>query len=142
MSVRFVKLFLVVILLFSAVISMAQGQEVVIEKGIITQTIYNQDVEDGDRKPVLMKVETYNEKGFLIDLKIYNHDGRYAKDWFEYKYNTNDQLTEVIEYDAKGKFKERTEYKYNDKGLKSERLIYDRRNRLKKKRAYAYEYRQ
>lgn len=115
-----------------------QSREVILNEAIVSQTIYEQDVEGGDNKPLIVKKETYDKKGLLIDLKQYDDEGKNAKDWFVYKYNEKDQLVEEIEYNSRAKQKKRTEYKYNTKGLKSERLIYDEKNRLSKKRIYEY----
>ena len=117
----------------------AQSKKTRIEKGILVKTTYKQDLEDGDKKRILDKVETYNKNGELVDLKIYDRAGKYAKDWFQFKYNIKGELIEKVEYDSKQKLKERTVYKYS-KGLRISKEVFDDKERLSKKTTYEYQF--
>lgn len=130
-----------VILLFILLIghaSWAQSKKTIIEKGILVKTTYRQDFEEGEKDRVLDKVETFNERGELVDLKVYDSAGKYAKDWFQYKYNSDGELIEEVEYDSKQKFKERTVYKYAN-GLKISKEVFDEKERLSKQTTYEYQ---
>ena len=116
----------------------AQSKKTIIEKGIHVKTTYKQDFEEGEKNRVLDKVETFNEKGELVDLKVYDRAGKYAKDWFQYKYNSDGELIEEVEYDSKQKFKERTVYKYSN-GLKISKEVFDEKERLSKQTTYEYQ---
>ena len=116
-----------------------QVTKTIIEKGILVKTTYKQDFEDGDKKRRIEKIETFNEKGELVDLKVYDSAGKYAKDWFQYKYNSEGMLIEEVEYDSKQKFKERTVYKYEN-GLKISKDVFDEKERLSKQTTYEYQF--
>jgi hypothetical protein len=125
--------------LFSGQLISAQSKSTIIEKGILVKTTYKQDIEDGDKKRRIDKVETFNEKGDLVDLKNYDSAGKYAKDWFQYKYDNDGNLIEEIEYDSKQKLKERTVYKYT-KGLKVSKEVFDEKERLSRHTTYEYQF--
>jgi len=131
-------IFLISFLLAGQII-FAQSQSTVIEKEILVKTTYKQDFEAGDKKKQIDKIETYNDKGELVDLKIYDSAGKYAKDWFQYKYDSNGNLIEEIEYDSKQKLKERIVYKYSN-GLKISKEVFDEKERLSKQTTYEYQY--
>lgn len=116
----------------------AQSKKTILEKGILVKTTYIQDFEDGDKERIIDKIETFNEKGELIDLKVYNSAGKYVKDWFQYKYNSEGKLIEEVEYDSKQKFKKRTVYKYKN-GLKISKEVFDEKERLSKQTTYEYQ---
>ena len=120
-------------------IAMAQSKETIVEKGIVVKTTYKQDVEDGDKTKKIDKIETFNAEGELVDLKIYDSNGKYAKDWFEYKYDSNGNLIEEVEYDSKQKLKDRTVYKYSN-GLLISKEVFDEKGRLSKKTTYEYQF--
>lgn len=120
-------------------IAMAQSKETIVEKGIVVKTTYKQDIEDGDKTKRIDKIETFNAEGELVDLKVYNSNGKYAKDWFEYKYDQNGNLIEEVEYDSKQKLKDRTVYKYGN-GLLISKEVFDEKGRLSKKTTYEYQY--
>ena len=85
------------------------------------------------------KIETFNDKGELVDLKNYDSAGKYAKDWFQYKYDTDGNLIEEVEYDSKENFKKRTLYKYSN-GLEISKEEFDEKGRLSKQTTYEYQY--
>ena len=134
------KVLVLLSLLIVSQLIVAQSKKTIIEKGIVVKTTYKQDLEDGDRERKIDKIETYNDKGDLVDLKVYNSNGKYAKDWFQYKYNEDGKLIEEIEYDSKQNIKDRTVYKYVN-GLKTSKEVFDRKGRLSKRTTYEYEFR-
>ncbi len=136
---NFSKVLILISFLFACQLTIAQSKETIIEKGIVVKTTYKQDIEDGDKTRKIDKIETFNAKGELVDLKIYNSTGKYAKDWFQYKYNEDGKLIEEIEYDSKQKFKDRTVYKYVN-GLKTSREEFDKKERLIRKTTYEYQF--
>ena len=125
--------------LLTGQISFAQAQSTIVEKGILLKTTYKKDLEDGDNKKRIDKVETFNDKGELVDLKHYDSAGKYAKDWFQYKYDNSGNLIEEVEYDSKQKLKERTVYKYSN-GLKISKEVFDEKERLSNQTTYEYQY--
>lgn len=125
--------------LFTSQIIIAQTQNTIIEKGILIKTTYKQDLEDGDKEKRIDKIETFNDKGELVDLKNYDSAGKYAKDWFQYKYDTDGNLIEEVEYDSKQNFKKRTLYKYSN-GLEISKEEFDEKGRLSKQTTYEYQY--
>ncbi len=118
----------------------AQSKKEIIQKGIEVKRIYKQDVKDGEDQLYIEKEEFYNSRGDLIEMKEYADNGTKIKDWFQYKYDTDGNLTEEIEFNSKGEIKERI-VTYWENGLKTHREIYDDKDRLKEKRTYEYEYR-
>jgi hypothetical protein len=131
-------LILISLLIVSQLI-IAQSKETIIEKGIVVKTTYKQDLEDGEKERRIDKIETFNSKGELVDLKIYNSGGKYAKDWFVYTYNSDGKLIEELEYDSKKKLKDRTVYKYVD-GLRTSKEVFDAKGRLSRKTTYEYQF--
>lgn len=124
--------------LLASQLTTAQTKETIAEKGILVKTNYKQDFANGDKKKLVDKIETFNKKGELIDLKVYNSKGQYAKDWFQYKYDANGRLAKETEYDAKQNLKKRTVFKYDTNGRTSEEIEYYPEGRFKKRTLYKY----
>lgn len=118
----------------------AQSKKEIIQKGIEVKRIYKQDVKDGEDQLYIEKEEFYNARGDLIEMKEYGDNGTKINDWFQYKYDTDGNLTEETEFNSKGEIKERI-VTFWENGLKTHREIYDDKDRLKEKRTYEYEYR-
>jgi hypothetical protein len=134
-----IKAIALICLVFMGQTAMAQSKETIVEKGIVVITTYKQDLEDGDKTKRIDKIETFNAKGELVDLKVYNSNGKYAKDWFEYKYDQNGNLIEEVEYDSKQKLKDRTVYKYID-GLIMSKEVFDEKGKLSRVTTYEYQF--
>lgn len=132
-------IFILAILLIS-LSSYAQDRKEVIEKGIQVKRNYEINVAEGDNTPYLEKEEYYNFRGDLTEIKELKDNGKTLVLWFKYKYDSQGNVTEELELNAKGEQKERIEYKYEN-GLKVEKNYYDSKNRLAKKKTFKYELR-
>lgn len=132
-------IFILSILLIS-LSSYAQDRKEVIEKGIQVKRNYETNVAEGDNTPYLEKEEYYNFRGDLTEIKELKDNGKTLVLWFKYKYDSQGNVTEELELNAKGEQKERIEYKYEN-GLKVEKNYYDSKNRLAKKKTFKYELR-
>ncbi len=132
-------IFILSILLIS-LSSYAQDRKEVIEKGIQVKRNYETNVAEGDNTPYLEKEEHYNFRGDLTEIKELKDNGKTLVLWFKYKYDSQGNVTEELELNAKGEQKERIEYKYEN-GLKVEKNYYDSKNRLAKKKTFKYELR-
>lgn len=132
-------IFILAILLIS-LSSYAQDRKEVIEKGIQVKRNYEINVAEGDNTPYLEKEEYYNFRGDLTEIKELKDNGKTLVSWFKYKYDSQGNVTEELELNAKGEQKERIEYKYEN-GLKIEKNYYDSKNRLAKKKTFKYELR-
>lgn len=120
--------------------SFAQDKKDVIEKGIQVKRNYELDIANGDKEPSIEKEEYYNFRGDIVEIKEFKDAGKTLSLWFKYKYDSQGNLIEEQELNAKGEQKERFEYKYEN-GLKTEKLYYDNKNRLTKKKIFKYELR-
>lgn len=133
-------LLIILSLSFFTLISYGQDKKEVIEKGIQVKRNYEQDIANGDKEPAIEKEEYYNFRGDIVETKEYTDAGKTLSIWFKYKYDSQGNLIEEQELNAKGEQKERFEYKYEN-GLKIEKLYYDNKNRLTKKKIFKYELR-
>jgi hypothetical protein len=134
-----IKSSLIVLLLLTFNSLVAQSEAEIKEKGIKSKTFYVQNIEDGEKEPVIDKIESYDEHGRLIDLKIYDREGKNIKDWFQYKYNEAGLIIEEVEYDSRSRLKERIVHIYKG-GLKVEKHYFDDKERMTKKKVYEYQY--
>jgi len=131
------------IILSSTIITLnsyAQDKKDVIEKGIQVKRNFELDIANGEKEPSIEKEEYYNFRGDIIESKEFSDAGKTISIWFKYKYDSQGNLIEELELNAKGEQKERFEYKYEN-GLKTEKLFYDNKNRLTKKKIFKYELR-
>jgi hypothetical protein len=133
-------LFVISFLFVSGTSLLAQSAKEIVQKGIEVKRIYQQDIVDGEKESTLWKEEFYNFRGDLIEIKEYSNQGKQVKLWFKYKYDSDGNMTESIEYDSRGVVKEHFVDKF-EKGLRTERIFYDEKGRVIRKRTYKYEIR-
>lgn len=129
----------VITLLFLTGILNGQGRKTIEEKGIIQQTVHEYFLAEGMNKPVVEKIEKYNEEGEVVEIQEFNKLGE-VKLWEKYVYDEEGNLVEEIFLDEKGKVT-RTEKSIYKDGLRIEKQFFDDRGRLFKKKEYLYEYR-
>ena len=116
-----------------------QGRKTIEEKGIMQQTVHEYFLAEGMNKPVVEKIEKYNEEGEVIEIQEFNKLGE-VQLWEKYVYDEEGNLVEEIFLDEKGKVT-RTEKSIYKDGLRVEKQFFDERGRLFKKKEYLYEYR-
>lgn len=129
-----------ILLLLVPALAFGQGSKTLKKKNVVSQTTYEYFLAEGKNDPVVEKIETYDEEGNTIEVKVFNKTGG-VKQWEKYNYDENDDVIEEIYLDEKGRVTERIEYTFEDK-LVSEKRYYDHRDRLVKKKTYSYEYRE
>lgn len=128
------------ILMMAAGSAAAQGTKTIKEKKIVTKTVNEYFLEEGQDEPLVESIERYNQDGELVELKEMNRKGEVTK-WEKYAYDGNGNLVEELFLDAKGKV-ERTEKNIYKDGLRTEKQFFNTRNQMYKKKVYVYEYRE
>ena len=139
-TTHFLRISLLFAVVFLGLNAHAQSKKEIVQKGIEIKRIYKQDVKDGEKELYIEKEEFYNVKGELVEMKEYSDNGTKIKNWFQYEYDADGNLTIETEFNSKGEIKEKIVTKYEN-GLKVLREFYDDKDRLKEKRTYEYEYR-
>jgi YD repeat-containing protein len=118
----------------------AQGTKTIKEKKIVTKTVNEYFLDEGQDEPLVESIERYNQEGELVELKEMNRKGEVTK-WEKYAYDGNGNLVEELFLDSKGKV-ERTEKNIYKDGLRTEKQFFNTRNQMYKKKVYVYEYRE
>ena len=117
----------------------AQDEAVLSAKKVKSQTVYEYFIEEGLKKPVIEKIEFYDAKGRIVELKELNKEGE-IKSWQKFKYDEAGNKVEETIMNIRGGQEERTVWIYKD-GLVVEKEYYDHKDRLVKRKEYKYEYR-
>ena len=115
-----------------------QSKRIIQEKGIKSVTTQEYFLDQHKNKPVVERIETFNELGNLVEIKVFNSSEN-IKRWEKFVYDEDGNLIEKTFLDDKGRV-ERTEksiYKYC---LRVERHFFDDRERMYKKKVYVYEF--
>jgi len=129
-----------VLLLVAGTAVSAQSKKTIRTKNISTQTVQEYFIEEGFKDPVVESIETYNEEGDVLEIKIFNKGGE-IKQWEKYTYNEDGDVVEEVYLDARGRIT-RTEKNIYEDGLRVEKQFFDQKGKLVKKKVYEYEYRQ
>lgn len=117
----------------------AQGEEIIREKKIASQTVYEYFIEEGLKDPLVERIEKYDRSGNMIEEKEMNKEGE-VRLWMKYKYDVQGNKVEETILNVRGGQEERFEWIYKD-GLVVEKKYYDHKDRLVKRKEYKYEYR-
>ena len=128
------------VLLFVPALCMAQGSKTLKKNNVISQTTLEYFLAEGQKDPVVEKVETYDEEGNVTEIKVFNRSGE-VKQWEKFSYDEDGEVTEEQYLDEKGQITERIEYTYENK-LVQEKRYFDHKDRLVKKKTYGYKYRE
>ncbi len=132
------NLALIILLATFSCLAFGQKKSKIIDKGISNIKTYEQRLDKGIDTKFIIKEESYNQQGNLIELRETSRKGE-IKLWEKYKYDDNGNLIEEIHYDLRGKIEKRIVTKFRD-NLKIEREYYDSDGRLYKKRSYEYQF--
>ena len=116
----------------------AQNKETIVRNQVKLKRSLEQDIDQGEKNLLLEKEEYFTPNGNLTELKEFDEKGRIKK-WERYQYTSKGQLAQEEILNYKGEVKKRIEHVYQD-GLKVGKLYYDDRNRLYKKKRYEFEY--
>jgi hypothetical protein len=128
------------LVLVAGITGSAQSKKTIREKHISAQTVKEYFIEEGYKDPVVESIETYNEDGDLLEIKVFNKGGE-IKRWEKFAYNEDGDVVEEIYMDARGRV-DRTEKNIYEDGLRVEKQYYNQKGKLYKKKVYEYEYRQ
>jgi hypothetical protein len=118
---------------------MGQKSSTIVEKEIVSRTVYEYFIEEGMDEPVVESIETFNERGDLTELKEFNSKGE-VKRWEKYSYDNDGMLVEEVFLDAKGKVEQTEKSLYVD-GLRVEKQYFNNKDKLYKRKVYEYEFR-
>ncbi|MEA3443811.1 MAG: hypothetical protein U9R19_03710 [Bacteroidota bacterium] len=132
------KLSLFILLATFSCFTFGQKKTQIIEKGINNVKTYEQRLSKGLEKKYIIKEESYNEQGKLIELRKIKRKGENKK-WEKYKYDKNGKLIEETHLDEKGKVKKRIVTKYRN-DLIIERDFYNSDDKIYKKKTYEYQF--
>ncbi|MEA3460320.1 MAG: hypothetical protein U9R49_00485 [Bacteroidota bacterium] len=116
-----------------------QNTNTIQEKKIASRTVYEYFIDKGMDEPVVESIETYDEKGELLELKEFNSKGE-VKRWEQYAYNEEGKVVQEVFLNSKGKV-ERTEKSIYEDGLRVEKQYFNNRDKLYKRKVYEYEFR-
>jgi len=116
-----------------------QNTNTIQEKKIVSRTVYEYFIDEGMDEPVIESIETYDEKGELLELKEFNSKGD-VKRWEQYTYNEEGNMVQEVFLNPKGKV-ERTEESIYKDGLRVEKQYFNNRDKLYKRKVYEYEFR-
>ena len=116
-----------------------QNTNTIQEKKIVSRTVYEYFIDEGMDEPVIESIETYDEKGELLELKEFNSKGD-VKRWEQYTYNEEGNMVQEVFLNPKGKV-ERTEKSIYKDGLRVEKQYFNNRDKLYKRKVYEYEFR-
>lgn len=128
------------LLLFMGTTLSAQSKKTIRTKHISTQTVHEYFIEEGFKDPVVESIESYNENGDVLEIKVFNKGGEIKK-WEKYAYNEDGEVVEEVFLDARGRVTSTEKNIYED-GLRVEKQYFDPKGKLYKKKVYEYEYRQ
>ena len=131
--------YILVLLLILPAAGFSQGRKTIKKKQISSQTVYEYFLEEGKKEPVIEQIQVYDTTGNVIELKEFNSEGL-IKNWQKYSFDADDNKTEELHLDDRGKQLERTEWIYKN-DLLVEKKYYDQKNRLVKRKEYKYKYR-
>jgi hypothetical protein len=128
------------LLLFAGIAVSAQSKKTIRTKNISSQTVHEYFIEEGFKDPVVESIETYNEEGDVLEIKVFNKSGE-IKRWEKYSYNEDGDVIEEQFLDARGRVTRTEKNVYKD-GLRVEKQFYNQKGKLYKRKVYEYEYRQ
>lgn len=134
MKIKFLQLALLLLL---PGLLVAQGRKELRENKVVRQTVYEYFIAEGLKDPVVEVIETYDERGNIVEFKQFNKVGE-IKLWQQFKYDSDDNKIEESILDAKGKQSERFVWIYKD-GFVIEKQYFDQKDRLVKRKEYKYE---
>ncbi len=118
---------------------LGQSTEIIKEKKIASQSIYEYFVEEGIDEPLLESYEKFDEQGNLLEIKELNNKGE-VKSWQKYVYDEEGRVVEEIFFDSKGRVESKEKSIYSD-GLRIEKQFYNKKDKLVKRKVYEYEFR-
>lgn len=118
---------------------LGQSTEIIKEKKIASQSIYEYFVEEGMDEPLLESYEKFDEQGNLLEIKELNSKGD-VKSWQKYVYDEEGMVVEEISLDSKGRVESKEKSIYSD-GLRIEKQFYNKKDQLVKRKVYEYEFR-
>ncbi len=79
-----------------------QSKRIIQEKGIKSVTTKEYFLDEHKDKPVVERIETFNELGYLIEIKEFNSNEN-VKNWVKYTYDSVGNLIEEILLDDRGR---------------------------------------
>jgi len=118
---------------------LGQSTEIIKEKKIASQSIYEYFVEEGIDEPLLESYEKYDTEGKVLEIKELNSKGE-VKLWQKFVYDEAGNVVEEIFFDGKGRLESKEKSVYSD-GLRIEKLYYNKKDKLVKRKVYEYEFR-
>lgn len=118
---------------------LGQSTEIIKEKKIVSQSVYEYFVEEGIDEPLLESYEKFDELGNLLEIKELNSKGE-VKSWQKYVYDEEGRVVEEIFLDSKGRVDSKEMSIYSD-GLRIEKQFYNKKDKLVKRKVYEYEFR-
>jgi len=118
---------------------LGQSTEIIKEKKIASQSIYEYFVEEGIDEPLLESYEKYDTEGKVLEIKELNSKGE-VKLWQKFVYDEAGNVVEEIFFDGKGRLESKEKSIYSD-GLRIEKLYYNKKDKLVKRKVYEYEFR-
>ena len=111
-----------------------QSVSTVLEKKILSTTVYEYFIEEGIDEPMIESVETFNDQGNATEIKVFDNKGN-VKRWEKYVYNEEGKVEEEVFLDAKGRIESKEKSIYSD-GLRIEKQFYNNKDKLVKLKVY------
>lgn len=117
----------------------AQKKKTVIEKQIRAVTVYNEDYEKNNGRPVKDSYTRYDEQGNVLEEIEYDEYGKERKHVL-YEYDSEGNKTKETNLTPKGTKASVIEYKYEN-GLRKEKIVYNSSGKIVLRKKYVYEFR-
>lgn len=125
------------IIVFFSSVSLGQSRKKIEKAGIKSKTEWKYEYSGSKERKIKKEVVKYDKNGNEIEIFDYNSKGE-LKDRVTKKYNSNNDVTIKIIYDASGKIHKKFVYEYDGK-LRTSIKEYDGKGKLISKKEFIYE---
>ena len=105
---------------------------------IKSTTVYNEDYDANNGKPVKDSYERFDESGNTLEEIEYDKKG-IETHHIQYEYDDEGNKTKETYLKPNGSKEKIIEYKYQD-GLRTERIVYTANGKIKSKKKYIYDF--